>query len=105
MSRDPATRPKVLLGTEQKSQTPLTAKGARFFCVQRTGHVYFSSLRFRRGLQFTWIAKLDADFVLRSVGRAMTHPAGSQNAVVFRTNLHDGGELDTIRIGDASAGF
>ena len=35
----------------------------------------------------------------------MTDPAGPQNAVVLRTNLHDGGELDTIRIGDASAGL
>jgi hypothetical protein len=56
-------------------------------------------------LQFSGIAKLDADFVLRSVGRAMTNPAGSQDAIVFRADLHYRGERDTIRIGDASAGF
>ena len=35
----------------------------------------------------------------------MTDPAGPQNAVVLRTNLHDGGEVNTLRIRDARPGF
>jgi hypothetical protein len=33
----------------------------------------------------------------------MAYPAGSQDAVVFRADLHYGGERDTIRISDARA--
>ena len=80
--------------------------GAAFFSFTVLGYQrWLGALRFRRGLQRSGIAKLDADFVLRAVGRAMTHPARSQDAVVFRADLHYGGERDTLRIGNASARF
>jgi hypothetical protein len=99
---------------EQQSQAALPEKGARLFlALSVVANVVANvvadergqALRFRRGLQCTAMAKLDADLVLRPVGRAMPHPAGSQDTVVFRADLHQGGERDPFRIGNARARF
>jgi hypothetical protein len=107
-------RANVPLVTKKHSQAALPEKGARLFlALSVVANVVANvianerrqALRFRWGSHCTGMAKLDADLVLRPVGRAMPHPAGSQDTVVFRADLHQGGELDTFRIGDARARF